>query len=589
MTFKAKDYGENVFEQIFIKSKVDYKMFQNYFHQEKDEYAIHNSFKFSKGRYLISGFGLLNLLNDYKIKFIQSDPNSNFILMNLTNEGKADLNRILEFYLNDINKDSDNLSIKNSFQEQSKDSYSIFSQELKRLHIEKIVVLKPLLLFYEKFSSYFSDIDNYFPMKESINKIACSCFFILSENENSPQEKFSNFFTNIEKEILLGEDITSLSSSLGVISYPHFSYSLSKGIISNQITEDIFLLDLRVLPNSHGALVYNKKKNPICLVLPVLNVKYSYTPLIYALRLEKLFEILKFIYSPKLEMYNKTNNIDGMRKFEYQYLSEIKTDSILIEEKFNKIKNSVFIIYTDKHYASCFYLGKGFFITNKHFFNNYELNDEEILVKNYKYTLRCIKYFIPKNNMDLAVVKIRNYEYEKYEGSKNSQYAFLTPLEISSDKVNLLDTIYSVTFSYFDRKEILNDLKFPNIFKGVVTKRILYKNSLEKKPINKFPQVEIVYGVDCACFSGGSGGPMINSEGKLVGVLFQNLTFHSDKHFLQLPHSGFMIAKEMVKLIYDKIDDKESLSNLWIFKLPNSEVDKYLNFNKFSLSIKPKF
>jgi hypothetical protein len=230
------------FNQIFIKSKVDYKMFQNYFHQEKDEFAIHNSFNFSKGKYLISGFGLLNLLNDYKINFIQSNSK--------------------------------------------------------------------------------------------------------------------------EKDILLGEDITSLSSSLGVISYPHFTYSFSKGLISNRITEDIFLLDIRVLPNSHGALVYNKKKIPICLVLPVLNVKYSYTPLIYALRLDKIYETLQLVYREKNDINKLPIN------FKPSNISEIKTD--LIEEKFSKIKNSVFIIYTDKHYASCFYVGKGYFITNKHFFNNYE-------------------------------------------------------------------------------------------------------------------------------------------------------------------------------------------------------------------------
>jgi hypothetical protein len=560
------DYGENFFNQIFIKSKVDYKMFQNYFHQEKDEYAIHNSFNFSKGKYLISGFGLLNLLNDYKINFIQSNSNDNFILMKLTTQGEEELNQILEFYLHDKN------------QWQNKDQNSITSQELKKLNLEYIVVLKPLLIFYEKFSSYFSDIDNYFPMKEMINKIGCSSFFILSEKEyttNNINNYQPNFFTKIKKEIFLGEDITSLSSSLGVISYPHFTYSLSKGLISNRITEDIFLLDIRVLPNSHGALVYNKKKVPICLVLPVLNVKYSYTPLIYAIRLDKIYETLQLVYREKNDINKLPINLKP------SVISEIKTD--LIEEKFSKIKNSVFIIYTDKHYASCFYVGKGYFITNKHFFNNYELNDEEILVKNYKYTIRCRKYFIPKNNMDLAVVKIRNFE------KNNKLYPDLIPLEVSNDKVNLLDTIYSVTFSYYDRKEILNEIKFPNIFKGVVTKRIIYKNSLEIKFSNNYPQIEIIYGVDCACFSGGSGGPMINPEGKLVGVLFQNLTFHTDQHFLQLPHSGFMIAKEIVKLVIDNIEDRWSLCNLWIFKIPNSEIDKYLNFNKFSLSLKPNF
>jgi hypothetical protein len=74
--------------------------------------------------------------------------------------------------------------------------------------------------------------------------------------------------------------------------------------------------------------------------------------------------------------------------------------------------------------------------------------------------------------MDLAVVKIRNYENIQVSDS----FRELIPLQISKNKVNLLDTIYSVTFSYFDKKEILNEIIFPNIFKGVVTKKIIYRS-----------------------------------------------------------------------------------------------------------------
>ncbi len=43
-------------------------------------------------------------------------------------------------------------------------------------------------------------------------------------------------------------------------------------------------MDIRVLPNSHGGLIYLKdeKIKPIAITLPILNVRYSYTPIIFA-------------------------------------------------------------------------------------------------------------------------------------------------------------------------------------------------------------------------------------------------------------------------------------------------------------------
>lgn len=104
----------------------------------------------------------------------------------------------------------------------------------------------------------------------------------------------------------------------------------------------------------------------------------------------------------------------------------------------------------------------------------------------------------------------------------------------------------------------------------------------------KYQQKDVVYQIDCSCYSGGSGGPVVNKKGELVGVLFQNLTFQTNKESLQLPQAGFIISKEIINLIINQIDNQTDkilsqkiFENLWIFKITNEEVDKYLSFNSF--------
>ena len=58
----------NHFEEIILKAKVEHSIFQNYFYQSKDEYTIHNSLKLNSTTYMLSGLGLFNILDDFKIK-----------------------------------------------------------------------------------------------------------------------------------------------------------------------------------------------------------------------------------------------------------------------------------------------------------------------------------------------------------------------------------------------------------------------------------------------------------------------------------------------------------------------------------------
>jgi hypothetical protein len=117
--------------------------------------------------------------------------------------------------------------------------------------------------------------------------LACGSFILLSRTT----KKDANFHNEIiDHSLSLGIEIYSLNSSLSMISYHHFSKSFSKGLVSNIITDSILLLDIRVLPNSHGSVVYDYKLNkPFAVILPILNVKYSYTPLIFAYKIVILY------------------------------------------------------------------------------------------------------------------------------------------------------------------------------------------------------------------------------------------------------------------------------------------------------------
>ena len=95
----------------------------------------------------------------------------------------------------------------------------------------------------------------------------------------------------------------------------------------------------------------------------------------------------------------------------------------------------------------------------------------------------------------------------------------------------------------------------------------------------------MIYQVDASCYSGGSGGPIVDKEGKLVGVLFANLSFQDKDTMLQIPKTGVILGRDVIQMIIDNLADLEKLSDLFIFHIQDSELDDYFNYKKYS----PKF
>lgn len=157
----------------------------------------------------------------------------------------------------------------------------------------------------------------------------------------------------------------------------------------------------------------------------------------------------------------------------------------------------------------------------------------------------------------------------------------LQPIKINSKKINTLDDIYSIGFCYFEVNEILNFEK-PLIHKGILSKKILLKNFYE-----------MIYQIDSSTYCGGSGCPIVDSEGFLIGILYQNLKFDTKNSYMQVPNSGFIISKYIVMEILKVIEFNEKnifnlnpdFGKMEIFNADKNEIDKVFNF----LGFNPKF
>ena len=142
-----------IFKEIFLKGKIENNIFRNYFNINKDEYTIINSFLLphnTEDNYIISGFLLMNILGDNKIKFnlLAEDQKYKVLGFNIDKsiENKLpaleeEIDKILEFYFCDENKIKQKLFLKNIF------------------------IFKELEFFFKKFSKYFTEIVTNFFLK----------------------------------------------------------------------------------------------------------------------------------------------------------------------------------------------------------------------------------------------------------------------------------------------------------------------------------------------------------------------------------------------------------------------------------------
>jgi hypothetical protein len=83
-------------------------------------------------------------------------------------------------------------------------------------------------------------------------------------------------------------------------------------------------------------------------------------------------------------------------------------------------------------------------MTNKHFFEEEDYTNE-ITIKNGKYNMKGKLIFMPKNIIDIAIIELVDKKY----------LCELEPIKIKNNKINLLQEVYAVNYSYFDITDIL--------------------------------------------------------------------------------------------------------------------------------------
>lgn len=148
--------------------------------------------------------------------------------------------------------------------------------------------------FYDMYDT-FSGVDNYYSLSQV--KLGFCSYAILKPVIEEDQSFFCEqikSISSISSSLSKGDKIICLNSNLSSVSFKHFSSSYSYGVVSSYLLPDTILLDIRALPSSNfAAIIDEQTKQQIAILLPVLNTKFTFTPLIFALRLDYLFNYLE--------------------------------------------------------------------------------------------------------------------------------------------------------------------------------------------------------------------------------------------------------------------------------------------------------
>jgi hypothetical protein len=83
-------------------------------------------------------------------------------------------------------------------------------------------------------------------------------------------------------------------------------------------------------------------------------------------------------------------------------------------------------------------------MTNKHFFEEEDYTNE-ITIKNGKFNMKGKLIFMPQNMIDIAIIELVDKKY----------MSELEPIRINNGKINLLQEVYAVNYSYFDLTDVV--------------------------------------------------------------------------------------------------------------------------------------
>lgn len=167
-----------------------------------------------------------------------------------------------------------------------------FKYKEKPLKVLGTVTIEEIYYFILKVKKKFDFIDNFFDIDNKKTIIQLSSFIILC-NENIDIINKIDIEKISHNTIKIGDKIYSLNSNLSYINKNIFSRSLSYGYISSQLTDNIYFLDIRGIPNAISSVIFHyHSHSPILVCFLSMNTKKVFTPLLFGYSIQRILSIL---------------------------------------------------------------------------------------------------------------------------------------------------------------------------------------------------------------------------------------------------------------------------------------------------------
>jgi len=302
----------------------------------------------------------------------------------------------------------------------------------------------------------------------------------------------------------IGDEIIMYGSGLNIYSPEFFNASLDKGYICQTLGQnEAYLCNMTWTPASQSLPVWCLETCKIIgIKLPVfINPKnfYQYS---FILSIEHLVKTLKL-----------------------HYISPIPK---MVEDKFTEFSKSIVRINASGNYGSGVIIHPaGYILTNLHVIGTHE----KVFVNGWIEAEVVCK---SKGLYDLALLLLDSQGGVEYKALS----IFRGRLQ-----VDMHDNYYSTGYGFW------NIIKGSAFWRGYIRKLVYHTDKYSNRRCQFISH-------SCDTFDGGSGGPIINSEGQIIGINFQNILY---KYFdakkqsqkIILSKFGFAISHEVFQEITD--------------------------------------
>ncbi|KAJ3696075.1 hypothetical protein LUZ60_001452 [Juncus effusus] len=391
-----------------------------------------------------------------------------------------------------------------------------------------------------------------------------------------------------------GDSILVMGSPFGALAPLHFFNSVSIGVVANclppgSIKSSLLMVDVRCFPGMEGSIVLDKHASLVGMLISPLRQKGTDTEI----QLVIPWSAIKFALDNRWketqvnqkELIHKEINTINSRLSNSNY--DIKYTSPL-----RKAISSIALITVNGSWASGVIINKqGLILTNAHLLEPWRFGNtsslglinksnpmrEEIGNKQstkFNYTrfgkisvrLNCLEnqiwceakvVYISKGPLDVALLKLEDFEGD------------LCKIDVEFECVEKGESVHVIGHGLIGPRSGL----YPSVSSGVVSNVFtiqgpIYKNEarLIEKEMNK--NTPIMLQTTAAVHPGSSGGAVVNSYGRLIGLITSNAKHGSGSN---IPNMNFGIPCKSLEPIF-KFSDKGEISILEQLDKPNELV-----------------